>query len=92
VTSLRRFLLVIVLVAAQWAAGAHAVEHGVAHQDRLAHACAVCLLAHDLGSGLPTVANLPLLQHRQSAPPALAAIGRSAFPPPRAVQRGPPVA
>lgn len=88
---LRRFLLVFVLVFAQWAAAAHAVEHAVGEGKGLpAHACELCLAAHDLGSALPSVIALPPVLAVQLLPAQIDAHDRGALPPPVATQRGPP--
>ncbi|WP_265945873.1 hypothetical protein [Dechloromonas sp. A34] len=57
---LRQFLLVAVLLFAQLAAGAHAVEHTAGKDGVLpTHACELCLATHNLGSALPSLAALP---------------------------------
>jgi len=93
VSSLRHLLLVVVLVFAQLAAGMHAVGHAADKESGLpAHACELCLTAHDLGSALPSLASLPPVL---ALPPVLSAAldqGRGALPPPAAPQRGPPLA
>lgn len=90
---LRHLLLVVVLLFAQLAAGAHAVEHAANQEGTLpSHACELCMAAHDLGAALPVLAALPPIV-AQSLPVAiLAQPGRSALPPPLACQRGPPSA
>ena len=90
--SLRHLLLVAVLVFAQWAAAVHSVEHGKLHQDAPPHACALCLVAHDLTAALPSAALTPLPLVQYLAPEILPLHSRSAFPAPLAVQRGPPQA
>ncbi len=88
---LRRFLLVFVLVFAQWAAAAHGVEHAVGEGKGLpAHACELCLAAHDLGSALPSVIALPPVLAVQLLPAQIYLHDRAALPPPVATQRGPP--
>ena len=88
--SLRHLLLVVVLVFAQWAAAMHSIEHATVHQDAPPHACALCLVAHDLTAALPSVALIPLPQAPTLAPEMLRLHSRSSFPAPLAVQRGPP--
>lgn len=88
---LRHLLLVALLLFAQLAAGAHAIEHAADHEGGLpAHTCELCLAAHDLGGVLPSVAALPPVVVPLLVPEALHAHARSAFPPPAAAQRGPP--
>ena len=90
---LRQLLLVAVLLFAQLAAGAHAVTHAVDNDSGLpTHACELCLTAHDLGAALPALALLPPVVVPQPVPDALRAHARKTFPPPAAVQRGPPSA
>jgi hypothetical protein len=92
VNSLRQFLLVAVLLFAQLAAGAHAVEHAVGKDGALpTHACELCLATHNLGSALPSLAALPPVLAVQLVPASFVAHGRSAFPAPVATQRGPPL-
>ena len=89
---LRRLLLVFVLLFAQLAAGAHAVEHAAGNDDGLpTHACQLCLAAHDLGAALPALAALPPVLAVQLVPESFSAHGRSAFPAPIATQQGPPL-
>jgi hypothetical protein len=93
VNPLRHLLLVVVLVFAQLAAGAHAVEHAAGKEGALpAHACELCLAAHDLGSALPGVAALPPLVALVLVPEALSFSARSYLPATRARQRAPPFA
>ena len=90
---LRHLLLVVVLLCAQLAAGAHAVGHAAGDETGLpTHACELCLVAHDLGAALPALALAPLVVPPVLVPEALHTNARSAFPPPAAVQRGPPAA
>ena len=90
---LRHLLFVAVLFFAQLAAGAHAVGHAADNEGGLpAHTCELCLAAHDLGVALPSLAALPPVVAILLVPEALHTHGRSAFPPPAAPQRGPPVA
>ncbi|MFZ2266055.1 MAG: hypothetical protein WAV95_00610 [Azonexus sp.] len=90
---LRHFLLVAVLLFAQLAAGAHAVEHAAGKEGTLpTHACELCLAAHDLGSALPSLAVLPPVVASCVVPEALQTQARTAFPPPLARQRDPPAA
>jgi len=92
VNSLRHLLLVGILLFAQLAAGAHAVGHAVENEKGLpTHACELCLVAHDLGTALPTLASLPPVHAPRFVPVALPVCDRSAFPPPDATQRGPPL-
>lgn len=87
----RRFLLVFVIVFAQWAAAAHGVEHAVGEGKGLpAHACELCLVAHDLGTALPSVVALPPVAAIQLLPAQVDQHDRGALPPPLASQRGPP--
>ena len=90
---LRHLLLVAGLRFAQLAAGAHAVGHAADNERGLpTHTCEFCLAAHDLGAALPALAYLPPVVVPQLVPEALYRHARSAFPPPAAVQRGPPAA
>ncbi|MDD2742957.1 MAG: hypothetical protein PHV02_11830 [Rhodocyclaceae bacterium] len=89
---MRHLLLVAVLVFAQWAAVGHSVEHAMGDQDAPQHACALCLVAHDLTAALPSVALIPLPLAPYLAPEMLPLHSRSSFPAPLAVQRGPPQA
>jgi len=92
VTPLRHLLLVAFLFFAQLAAGAHAVEHAAGKEGALpAHACELCLAAHDLGSALPSLAVLPPVIAVCLPPAALVFHARSSFPAPPARQRDPPV-
>lgn len=88
---LRHLLLVAVLFFAQLAAGAHAVGHAADNESGLpAHVCELCLAAHDLGIALPSLAALPPIITAALVPEVRYAHGRKAFPPPAALQRGPP--
>lgn len=88
---LRHLLLVVALVFAQLAAGAHAVDHAVGKDGALpAHACELCLAAHDLGAALSGVVSLPPIVDLVLVPEALSFFARSHLPPPRASQRAPP--
>lgn len=90
---LRHFFLVVVLVFAQLAAGAHAVEHATGKDGALpTHACELCLAAHDLGSALPGVAVLPPIVEVVLVPEALSFSARSHLPAPSARQGAPPFA
>ncbi|MDP3537927.1 MAG: hypothetical protein Q8S26_04410 [Azonexus sp.] len=90
--SLRHFLLVAVLLFAQLAAGAHAVEHAAGNEQGLpTHACQLCLAAHDLGAALPSLVALPPVLAVQLVPASFSAHGRTAFPAPIATQQGPPL-
>ena len=90
---LRHLLLVAVLFFAQLAAGAHAVGHAADNESGLpAHTCELCLAAHDLGVALPSLVTLPPIITAALVPEALHTHDRSAFPPPAAPQRGPPIA
>lgn len=91
-SSLRHLLLIVVLVFAQWASATHNVEHAMGDQDAPQHACALCLVAHDLTAALPSVALMPSLLALYLAPEMLPLHSRSSFPAPLAVQRGPPQA
>jgi hypothetical protein len=92
VNPLRHLLLVVLLVFAQLAAGAHAIGHAADGESGLPakHVCELCLAAHDLGSALPSLAALPPIISTALVPEAPYFQGRSAFPPPAAPQRGPP--
>jgi len=93
VNPLRQFLLVAVLLFAQLAAGAHAIEHAASKEGALpTHVCELCLVAHDLGASLPSLAALPPVVAVVLVPETLDSHPRSAFPPPAACQRGPPTA
>ncbi|MBP5986118.1 MAG: hypothetical protein KA538_02930 [Azonexus sp.] len=88
---LRHLLLVAVLLFAQLAAGAHAVEHAAGNDDGLpTHVCQLCLAAQDLGAALPSLAALPPVVAQQFVPETLPVQGRSALPPPAARQGAPP--
>ena len=91
--SLRSFLLVIALVFAQVAAGAHAVEHAAGKEGALpVHACQLCLSAHDLGSGLTGTPALPPVVEVVLTPESVSFTARSYLPAPRTSQRAPPFA
>jgi len=93
VNPLRHLLLVVVLLFAQMAAGAHAVEHAANQEGTLTkHACELCLAGHDLGSALPSLASLPPVIAQRIAPDIREIQGRIALPPPLARQRDPPIA
>jgi hypothetical protein len=93
VNSLRQFLLVSVLFFAQLLAGAHAIGHAADNERGLpTHTCEFCLAAHDLGSGLASLAALPLAEFSHLLPEELQVNDRAAFPPPVATQRAPPIA
>lgn len=90
---LRHLLLVAVLFFAQLAAGAHAVGHAAHNESGLpAHVCELCVAAHDLGVALHSLATLPPIITAVLLPEVRSAHARSAFPPPAAPQRGPPIA
>ena len=89
---LRRLLLVLAILFAQLAAGAHAVEHAAGNEQGLpTHACHLCLTAHDLGAALPSLVALPPVLSVQLVPASFSAHGRTAFPAPVATQQGPPL-
>jgi len=91
VNPLRHLLLVAVLLFAQLATGAHAVEHAAGSDDGLpTHVCQLCLAAHDLGAALPSLAALPPVVALSLIPEMVSAHGRGAFPPPAARQGAPP--
>lgn len=93
VNPLRHLFLAVVLLVAQLAAGAHAVEHAAGKEGALpAHACELCLAAHDLGSVLPGVAALPSVAAVALVPECIVFAARSHLPPPRARQGAPPAA
>ena len=89
---LRRLLLVLAILFAQLATGAHAVEHAAGNEQGLpTHACQLCLTAHDLGAALPSLVALPPVLAVQLVPESFSAHGRTAFPAPIATQQGPPL-
>lgn len=89
---LRRLLLVLAILFAQLATGAHAVEHAAGNEQGLpTHACQLCLTAHDLGAALPSLVALPPVLAVQLVPVSFSAHGRTAFPAPIATQQGPPL-
>ena len=91
--SLRHFLLIAVLVFAQLAVGAHAVEHAAGKEGALpTHTCELCLAAHDLGAALPSVPLLLAPVLPAPAPDMPEVRGRAALSPPLACQCGPPLA
>lgn len=91
--SLRRFLLAFVLLAAQLAAGAHAIEHAAGKEGALpGHVCPLCVASHDLGAALPGMALLPPLIGFVQVPEAIAFSARSHLPAPAARQGAPPLA
>jgi len=93
VNPLRHLLLVAVLLFAQLAAGAHAVGHVADNEGGLpTHTCELCLAAHDLGTGLPSLAALAPIIAAAHLPDVRHHQGRSTFPPPVASQRAPPTA
>jgi hypothetical protein len=93
VNPLRHFLLVVIILFAQLAAGAHAVEHAAGKDGSLpTHVCELCLAAHDLGTALPGVASLPPVVEVVLVPEALSFSARSHLPAPCASQRAPPFA
>jgi len=87
----RHLFLVLILVFAQLAAGAHAIGHSLDQGDGLApHTCELCLAAHDLGAA--AVACPPPLPTAAAAgdPVARAAACSPRDQSWRASQRGPP--
>lgn len=91
--SWRHLLLVLALVFAQLAVGVHAVGHAAGDDEALpTHACALCLVAHDLGAALPSLAHLPLLAFALALGVGLLPAGRASLPAPPASQRAPPFA
>lgn len=88
---LPHLLLVVLLFLSQVWAGAHAVEHAAGKGGVPTHACELCLAAHDLGSALPSLLVLPPVVLAGQSPEALPAHARTAFPPPQACQRDPPI-
>ena len=89
---LRRLLLVLAILFAQLATGAHAVEHAAGNwQAFSAHSTLLCLTAHDLGAALPSLVALPPVLSVQLVPASFSAHGRTAFPAPIATQQGPPL-
>ena len=86
-------LLVLFLLFAQLAVAGHAVEHALGEREGLPpHVCELCLAAHDLGAGLPSLAIVLQLEAACIAPESLSAVSRASFPAPIASQRGPPEA
>lgn len=93
VSPLRHLLLVLVLVLAQLAGAAHAVEHA-AGKDGVppTHVCELCMVAHDLSAALPGLASsLPILAGRLPLA-CTSLLGRHDSPAPHPSQRGPPAA
>lgn len=89
---LRHLLLAGFLFFAQMVAGAHAVGHAADHEDgSLPHVCELCLVAHDLGTALPTLAVLPTAHVPEPIRAAGQVNERRYFPTPAAPQRGPPI-
>lgn len=88
---LPRLLLVVLLFLSQVWAGAHAIEHAAGKGSLPAHACELCLAAHDLGSALPSLVALPPVIASCQIPEVLQAHARNTFPPPLACQRDPPL-
>lgn len=88
----RHLLLVLVLLLAQLAGAAHAVEHA-ANKEGVppSHVCELCMVAHDLAAALPSLATLPAIPAGRLLPPSPSPVARSDWPAPRAVQRGPPL-
>lgn len=90
---LRHLLLVLALVFAQLAAGAHAIEHVAQEGKGLPqHVCELCLAGYDLGSSLPSVAALPAAGWASVLVDIRLPSDRAALPAPLARQRGPPLA
>ena len=91
---LRRLILVAFLLAAQLAAGAHALEHFGVKADEHApdQRCSVCLLAHDLSAAL--TASVPDLPPSQASIVLVSVLptGRSSLQALNPYQRGPPAA
>jgi hypothetical protein len=92
VSPFRHLLLVLVLLLAQLAGAAHALEHAVNKEGAPpTHVCELCMVAHDLASALPSLATLPVIPAGRLLPPSAPLVARSDWPAPRAVQRGPPL-
>jgi len=92
VNPLRHFFLVAVLLFAQLAAGAHAVDHAAGKEGALpGHACELCLAAHDLASALPSLAVPPPVAQPYLVPEVRPALGRTVFAAPLARQGAPPL-
>ncbi len=88
---LRQILLVAALLFAQLVAGVHAVEHVAGKEGGLpTHKCELCLVAQDLGAGLPSIATLPVVAQAHSLLESIPVDGRSAFPAPQVRQGAPP--
>lgn len=89
---LRRLILVLVLLAAQMAAGVHALEHIVEQADGHppGQTCSVCLAAHDLTTTLTGDNPPPPVPTATHALPAFALAASITAPAPLARQRGPP--
>ena len=89
---LRHLLLAIVLIGAQLAASAHAVEHLVPDEGGLPrHACELCLSAQSLGAAAPTpTLSLAPCVAGFARPETPLGCGRMDLPAPPACQRAPP--
>ena len=88
---LRHLLLAAVLVFAQLAASAHAVEHLVHDEGSLPkHACELCLSAQNLGAALTSAVTPPAVSVPYLVPDLAICNDRGALPAPPASQRAPP--
>lgn len=88
---LRHLLLAAVLVFAQLAASAHAVEHLVQDEGKLQkHACELCLSAQNLGAALTSALAPPVISVPYLVPALALCNDRGALPAPPASQRAPP--
>ena len=88
---LRHLLLAAVLVFAQLAASAHAVEHLVQDEGSLPkHACELCLSAQNLGAALTSAVMPPAVSVPSLLPELAHCNDRGALPAPPASQRAPP--
>lgn len=88
---LRHLLLAAVLVFAQLAASAHAVEHLVQDEGSLPkHASELCLSAQNLGAALTSALTPPAVGVPYLVPEFELCNDRGALPAPPASQRAPP--
>lgn len=90
---LRALLFAVFLLVAQMATGMHVLEHEQREDSALPeHVCELCLAAHALGAGIPSmVPPLPVLGV-SPRPEVLSSVDRDSLPPPPASQRAPPLA
>ncbi|MDD2883815.1 MAG: hypothetical protein PHT48_02080 [Dechloromonas sp.] len=89
---LRHLLLVVVLLLAQLAGAAHALEHAVSKEGVApTHVCELCMVAHDLSAALPSLAIQPAILAGRRPWILAQPSGRLALPAPQPAQRGPPI-